>query len=162
MKLLTYEQKLSKKKAADYRRRIKMALQAPKRPIAKASRHKKAKTAAHLKRDLDSVFSKYIRAKYHKYCYTCNKPSNALQCGHFVSRQYLATRWSEDNCRPQCWGCNGYGRGRLLDFEENLKEELGEAVVENLKLSRHTIIKLSVPWYLEQIESYEQKLAALS
>lgn len=121
----------------------------------------KKKGVAHLKRKLDSVFSKYIRAKYPKVCYTCQKPSNALQCGHFVSRQYLASRWEEDNCRPQCWGCNGYGRGQLLDFEENLKHELGESRIEEVKRSRHAIVKLTPDWYEGQIKHYTISLRDL-
>ena len=64
--------------------------------------------------------------------------------GDFVSRQYLVTRWDEDNCRPQCVGCNLWGRGQLLDFEENLTNELGKEKVEALKESRHLILKLDV------------------
>lgn len=111
-------------------------------------------TTSKLKKKLDAIFSKYIRAKYPKLCYTCRKPSDKLQNGHFVSRQYLATRWSEDNCRPQCWGCNGYGRGQLLDFEENLIKEIGKKKVEALKKSRHQTLKLDRAWYEERIAFY--------
>lgn len=116
-------------------------------------------TTGKVKKKLDTVFSKYIRAKFPKICYTCKKPSDKLQCGHFVSRQYLATRWEEDNCRPQCWGCNGYGRGQLLDFEENLRKELGQKRVEELKASRHKTLKLDRSWYEERIKYYEEKLS---
>ena len=78
-----------------------------------------------------------------------------MQCGHFVSRQYLATRWDDNNCRPQCAGCNLFGNGRLLDFEERLKKELGEETVENLKRSRHKVVKLDRLWYEEQIKKYQ-------
>lgn len=113
-------------------------------------------TTGKLKKELDTIFSKYIRAKFPKRCYTCKKPATTLQCGHFVSRQYLATRWSEDNCRPQCWGCNGFGKGQLLDFEENLIGELGKDKVEALKKSRHKTLKLDRAWYEEKIEHYKK------
>lgn len=115
----------------------------------------RTKSLAKLKKTLDKYFSLFIRAKYPKYCYTCKKTGIPLQCGHFVSRQYLATRWEEDNCRPQCWGCNGFGNGRLLDFEENLKKDLGEKRVEELKMMRHQIIKLSPQWYEERIAYFK-------
>ncbi len=105
------------------------------------------------------MFSLYIRAKYAKYCYTCNRPSDKLQCGHFVPRIYLPTRWEEDNCRPQCAGCNIWGRGQLLDFEENFKEELGEDRVEELKQQRNQLLKLKPDWYQSQIAVYTGKLA---
>lgn len=113
---------------------------------------------AKLKRELDRVFSLYIRAKYPKVCYTCGKCAETLQCGHFVSRQYLVTRWDENNCRPQCVGCNIYGHGKPLDFEERLKSELGDETVEKMKFSRHTMLKLDRKWYQEQIEFYKSKL----
>lgn len=116
---------------------------------------KKAKSPAKLKKELDRIFSLYIRQKYPKRCYTCGKTEVTLQCGHFVSRQYLATRWSEDNCRPQCVGCNLFGNGKPLDFEENLKKELGEDRVEEMKRSRHQILKLGTAWYLKEIERYK-------
>jgi hypothetical protein len=115
-------------------------------------------TTAKLKKELDRVFSIYIRLKFPKRCYTCGKVDVTLQCGHFVSRQYLATRWSEDNCRPQCVGCNMFGNGQLLDFEENLKRELGDEFVENMKKSRHQILKLDRQWYESEIAKYKSMI----
>lgn len=112
---------------------------------------------AKLKKELDRLFSIYIRSKYPQYCYTCGR-TGILQCGHFISRQYLATRWDENNCRPQCVGCNIYGNGKPLDFEERLKKELGDNFVEEMKKKRHTITKVSIQWYKDQIEFYKDKL----
>ena len=114
-------------------------------------------TPAKLKKELDRVFSLYIRGKYEKSCYTCGR-TGTLQNGHFISRQYLATRWDENNCRPQCVGCNIYGNGKPLDFEERLKKELGDNLVEEMKKKRHTITKVGIQWYKEQIELYKSKI----
>lgn len=119
-------------------------------------------TPSKLKKELDRVFSLFIRAKYPKKCYTCGKVSDKLQNGHFVPRIYLATRWMESNCRPQCSGCNIWGRGQLLDFEENLKKELGIEKVEMIKQARHKLFKLDTAWYKSQIDLYKQKLNALT
>lgn len=118
----------------------------------------KSKSMAWYKKELDRVFSLYVRKVYPKVCYTCGKAAERLQCGHYISRQYLATRWSMENCRPQCWGCNGYGKGQPLIFEENLKKEYGNDHVETMKASRHQIIKLDIPWYIGQIEHYKSLL----
>jgi hypothetical protein len=136
------------------------------KPIVKRSKlastavklKKTTKTTAQLKKELDRVFSIYIRQKYPKECYTCFKTEITLQCGHFISRQYLATRWDENNCRPQCVGCNIYGNGKPLDFEERLKSELGDGFVEVMKLSRHHSLKLNRQWYLAEIEKYKNKI----
>lgn len=119
---------------------------------------KKTKSLANLKKELDRVFSIYIRLRHPRRCYTCGKTEVTLQCGHFVPRQYLATRWSEDNCRPQCIGCNIFGNGQLLDFEENLKKELGEKTVEKMKMSRHQVLKLDRVWYETEIEKYKSMI----
>lgn len=119
------------------------------------------KSQAQLKKDFDKIFSVWIRLKHPKRCYTCGKAETTLQCGHFVSRSYLATRWDENNCRPQCVGCNIWGNGKPLDFEENLKREIGEILVEKMKQSRHQILKLTPSWYEEQIKKYTDLTAEM-
>jgi hypothetical protein len=113
------------------------------------------KTQAQLKKELDRVFSLYIRAKYPRVCYTCGATGKTLQNGHFVARNYLATRFEEDNCRPQCVGCNLFGGGKPLDFEEHLIKDLGKKRVEEMKKKRHEITRLSPAWYEERIEYYK-------
>jgi hypothetical protein len=128
----------------------------------KTANKKKSKTQAQLKKELDKYFSLYIRTTHsdengNNTCYTCGKAGTikTMQCGHFVSRQYLATRWHENNCRIQCAGCNLFGNGKPLDFEERLKKELGDEYVEEMKASRHQSLKLDRHWYQEQIEKYK-------
>jgi hypothetical protein len=115
-----------------------------------------AKPISKLKKELDRVFSLYIRGKYPPICYTCGAQGKKLQCGHFIARSYLATRFEENNCRPQCVGCNIFGRGKPLEFEENLKQELGDNVVEDMKKKRHTITILQPSWYEDQIAHYKK------
>lgn len=121
----------------------------------------KKKTTSQLKKELDKLFSIYIRQKFSNKdgsatCYTCGQRKESwkqLQCGHFISRQYLATRYEENNCRPQCAGCNLWGGGKPLDFEEKLKKELGAKIVEKMKMKRHEITK-DFP-YAEKIVFYK-------
>lgn len=43
-------------------------------------------------------------------CVTCGVTrlwNDGMQCGHFVSRKYTATKLLEENIHPQCYGCNG-------------------------------------------------------
>ena len=55
-----------------------------------------------------------------------------MQNGHFISRQYLSTRYDERNCRPQCWFCNskGFGDGRAVEFAHKLEIETPGIVAE--------------------------------
>lgn len=128
----------------------------------KRANKKKTKSLAKYKKDLDAIFSKYVRLAHadnegYVTCFTCGKIKHwkSQQNGHFVSRQYLATRWEEDNCRVQCAGCNVFGNGQLLDFEERLKKELGSDRVEELKAMRHQITKVDKHWYTEKILYYK-------
>lgn len=131
------------------------------------SPQRKDYTTGKLKKKLDAVFSKYIRNLYCidgvVHCYTCGKVGtvSTMQCGHFVPRIYLATRWHEDNCRPQDVGCNVWGNGQLLDFEENLIKEIGKERVEKLKQMRHKTLKLDASWYEEKISTYTALLKTL-
>lgn len=138
-----------------------MALKRSKRPSQARFKKKGTKSLSKLKKELDSVFSKFIRAKYPQECYTCRAQDKTLQCGHFISRMYLATRWEEANCRPQCVGCNIWGAGKPLDFEERLKEELGAYVVEQMKARRKQLLKPTRTFYEEQIDLYTAKLKDL-
>lgn len=134
------------------------------KPKKRVVKKKASKSLAKLKKDLDIVFSQYIRNKYaingKVGCYTCPvvKPIKEMQNGHFISRQYLATRWDEDNCRPQCVGCNVYGNGKFLDFEERLIREIGKRQVELKKRKRHEVWKLDRAWYEERIDYYRKEL----
>lgn len=88
------------------------------------------KTAAKLKKELDAVFSRWVRLSHADasgwvVCYTCNTRYHwkKIQNGHFIRRQYLATRFDPRNCRPQCVGCNIYGDGKMVEFSAKLEKE---------------------------------------
>ena len=62
-----------------------------------------------------------------------------IQCGHFMGRTNLGTRWMEQNCRPQCMECNYFKTGNIEEFEHKLHEENG-ALVEYLReTARQTV-----------------------
>lgn len=82
---------------------------------------------------LDDIFSRYIRLKYadergYCRCISCGKPYfwKEIQNGHYMSRRFFSTRWSEDNCRPQCVGCNIFNQGNIQLYRRSLVKELGE------------------------------------
>jgi hypothetical protein len=126
---------------------------------------KKPPTTTKLKKNLDAVFSQYIRLKYSVNeictCFTCGYRNHwkKLQNGHMVSRYYLATRYDERNCRPQCYTCNMFRNGMIPDFSKNLEEELGEGITKELYQTARKIIK-DFP-YQAKIEEYKEKVANL-
>lgn len=121
----------------------------------------KQKSISKLKKELDAVFSKYIRQKYSKNgmvkCYTCPHIGEIkkMQNGHFNPRQHLATRYDERNCRPQCFVCNMYYGGNPATFAKNLIAEYGEGIIDELEKSRYEIFKVTPQWYEEKIKHYK-------
>lgn len=62
-----------------------------------------------------------------------------LQCGHFMPRRYLNTRWHPVNCWPQCNDCNVVKHGNLKIYEQKLRARFGdEAIDELIALARST------------------------
>lgn len=122
----------------------------------------KKKTTTKLKRELDAVFSKYIRQRDNGQCYTCPKKDDPkyMQCGHFVPRQYLAVRYSEINCHCQCYACNMLYNGQPSRFAMNLVRDFGYNAVDELEKARQTTTKYFP--YEAKIEEYKKKLEDLS
>ena len=81
---------------------------------------------------LDKVFSEYVRLKNSNesgycQCITCGKINHwkDIDCGHYIGRKHIATRFSEMNCAPQCTWCNKYMEGQHFKFRQKLVEKHG-------------------------------------
>lgn len=127
---------------------------------------KKERSQAKLKKDFDALFSQYIRRKYANEegmvkCYTCStiKHWKEIQNGHWIPRNNLATRFSEDNCRPQCVACNMFQHGMPDVFAVNLIKDGIDIVA--LQQTRYSIFKIDRHWYIAQIEKYKALLESL-
>tara|TARA_R100001163_G_scaffold11860_1_gene10953 strand:- start:16177 stop:16587 length:411 start_codon:yes stop_codon:yes gene_type:complete len=130
---------------------------------------KKTKTHAKLKKELDKVFSQYIRWSYADdnglvECYTCNtkKHVKEMHNGHFQSRKHTSTRWLHSktiaNCKPQCPKCNLYSEGEKWIFGNKLVAEYGVEEVNNLVALSHKSVKYSKTDLEFLIEKYKKKL----
>jgi len=133
----------------------------------KPKKNTKTLTISKVKKELDRVFSIYVRTKYSEngivQCYTCPKRGEIkeMQNGHFVPRQYLATRYHEMNCRPQCYACNMLYNGQPSAFATRLEQE-EKGIVKKLEALRHQSLKWYVSDYLTKIEHYKKKIEKLS
>ena len=121
-----------------------------------------------LKKNLDTIFSTYIRLKYadedlNVKCFTCDKVYHykKIQNGHFYSRSILSLRWDEQNCRPQCYGCNIARSGNYIEYYKRLEKEIGKGGMEYLEYKRHQIKKMGKLDYQIYIDTYTQKVAEL-
>ena len=71
-----------------------------------------------------------------------------------MSRKHYATRWNEDNVKPQCIGCNMFKAGEQYKFSLYLGGKLSEKL---LKKSRETV-KFADVDLLEMIEHYSNEV----
>ncbi len=124
----------------------------------------RTKGALTLRKELDRLFSLYIRQRSADQngtvqCYTCPKTDHwkKMQNGHFVPRQYLATRYDEMNCQVQCYACNMLYNGQPSVFARNLNRDFGKGTTLDLEKLRQKIIP-NFP-YEEYIEIYKEKVA---
>ena len=136
-------------------RRAKRPLGASQKAIGTRSRTK-TKSLAKWKKELDSIFSKFIRQRDGGQCFTCSKKDEPkfMQCGHFVPRQYLAVRFDERNCNCQCYACNMLYNGQPSAYAIRLKAKYGEGIIEELEKARLVTTKLDPAWYQEKIAHY--------
>ena len=126
---------------------------------------KRKKSYAQLKRELDRVFSLYVRwkaADKHGLveCFTCGekKPVKQMQAGHFIPRHYLAVRWDEKaNVKPQCFRCNVMLRGNYPYFAF----ALGQDMVGWLLNEKHRKVKFSAQELQGMIDSVKADLTTL-
>lgn len=129
---------------------------------------KKKPSKSYLIKKADKVFSLYIRQRYADHrgiaeCFTCGKQDHwkKLQCGHFMSRRFYATRWNETNCQVQCAGCNVFRYGEQYKFSINLNLKYKRDVAEEMQTLSKKTMRYSVPDLIELIEYYEKKVAEL-
>lgn len=125
---------------------------------------KKPKSISRWKKELDAIFSLYIRTRDKGQCYTCPRKDEIkkMQNGHFVPRQYLAVRWDEVNNHCQCYACNMLYNGQPGAYAVRLEIDYGPGTVARLEGQRKEIVKLKPEWYAEQIATYRAKLKDLS
>ena len=103
-------------------------------------KERKPSTAA-LVRKLDRTFSEYVRLRDskpfgYKYfrCISCGqiKPYDQMDCGHFIGRMHMATRFDEQNCNGECRVCNRFSPDHMIYYQRNLELKIGKDKVDLL------------------------------
>lgn len=127
---------------------------------------KKEKTLAKLKKELDSIFSRYIRLRNadgetgDAICVTCGKIDHwkKLQNGHFMSRRHQITRWDEDNCQCQCYSCNVMQQGKQYQYSIWLDDKYGKGKADELLQKSFGTLKLDRYDIERMILEYKQEV----
>ena len=103
-------------------------------------------------RKADTAFSLFIRTRDSQQwqgqffrCISCHRllPISKADCGHYINRQHMATRYSEDNCNAQCSKCNRFDEGNAQGYRQGLIDKIGEQRVILLEAMKHTTHRLT-------------------
>jgi len=120
------------------------------------------KSISKLKKELDKWFSLYIRLRNSQnglvQCFTCGVVKHyksGMQCGHFQSRRFMATRYDERN-QIQCVKCNMFEQGEQYKFGKELDAKYGEGTAEDLQYKARQIMKFARSDYEEKISYYKE------
>lgn len=138
----------------------------PPRPKVKLPRGQRKESIPKLKKELDRVFSIFIRTRdcglsLYGMCRTCRNtyPSwKEMDAGHYVPRQDLATRWDEKNVHLQCKRCNGFRGGEPEKMAAYIDSFYGPGTAESLRAQSKRPFKLSRSWLEGKIKEYKGKI----
>ena len=126
------------------------------------------KSISKLKKELDKYFSLYIRLRdSHNglvQCFTCGVVKHykkGMQCGHFQSRRFMATRYDEKNCSAQCVACNMFRAGEQYRFALAIDAKYGEGTAEDLQYKARQIQKFARSDYEDKLTYYKEAVKNL-
>lgn len=101
---------------------------------------------------LDRWFSKYIRLRdsfvsngelfFRCISYGKIKSYDEADCGHYINRGHMSTRFDEDNCHAQCKFCNRFDEGNIYNYRERLVNKIGLSRVLLLEAKKNQTCKL--------------------
>lgn len=120
-----------------------------------------------LKAKADRVFSEYVRKRDSKngyfVCISCGRilPYEQADCGHYINRIHMATRYSEINCNAQCRKCNRFDEGNMSGYRQGLVKKYGEQRVLLLEMQKNTTKKYSNFEYQALIQHYQKEIKKL-
>jgi len=125
---------------------------------------KKTKKRSYYVKQLDSVFSQYIRQSKSidgiGTCVTCgtSKPWKEMQNGHFYSRGRYGTRWDETNCHIQDAACNVFLKGNYINYTRYMIDKYGREYVDELEIKSKLSTKITTVKIQEMIKHYQDCL----
>ena len=127
----------------------------------------KTKKKPDLKAKLDKVFSEYIRKRDTRNgvfkCISCGRilPYEQADCGHYINRKHMATRFDEMNCNAQCRSCNRFDEGNIQGYRQGLVALYGEQQITLLEAKKHNLRKYSDFEYEVLIKHYKEEIKKL-
>lgn len=96
---------------------------------------KKVESLSAITNRLDKIMSRIVRLR-DPACVTCGSFDNA-QCGHYISRMFIATRWDITNCHRQCSRCNVMHEIDPVPYTLFIQREFGDEYPATLSALAH-------------------------
>ena len=113
-------------------------------------------------KDLDAIFSQYIRLKEsdeYGFCICVTSGQKMFwteaQCGHFVSRGKYPTRWDETNCHPQSVYSNIFLKGDYINYTIYMIDRYGREYVDELIDRSKQSVKIPTAELVDKIDYYK-------
>lgn len=116
-----------------------------------------------LMHDLDGHFSRFIRQRDtvngKVICFTCGKKMSfqEAQCGHFIDRDQMPTRYDEQNCHAVCEFCNCMDDTHYERYSMAMIQKYGIMAVRDLKQKSRSLQKFMRHEIEELIEYYKSE-----
>jgi len=128
----------------------------------------RSKNLSAAKATCDEWFSKYIRLRDANHnglcrCITCStvKHWSDMDCGHFQSRRFTATRWEEKNAHAQCQSCNNYGSGEQYRHGIEIDSLYGAGTAQELEEMARLLHKWNKDEVMAMARYYKQECEQL-
>lgn len=122
----------------------------------------RSKNLSSAKKTADEWFSKYVRLRDADSngmckCITCDtvKHWKEMDCGHFQSRRYTATRWHSQNAHAQCQGCNKYQSGEQFRHGKEIDLKYGEGTAQFLETLSRKLFKMNKTEVMETAKEFK-------
>lgn len=115
-----------------------------------------------LKKNLWTIFSKFIRTRDNGICISCGKKNDwkNTDAGHYIPKTAgLSIYFDERNVNCQCTYCNRFQHGNLSRYAIALRKKYGETILEELDELRKTTRQISVVEYQELIKHYKKQVS---
>lgn len=133
-----------------------------------SSKTKKKPSIKTLKDKLDREFSIYIRkrdadANGYCRCISCGAIHHwkDMDCGHYVNRSHMGTRYSERNCNAQCRTCNRFDEGNNIGYTRGLIKKYGVKVLSELEVKKRSYSHMTPFDYEILIKHYKEEVKKL-
>jgi len=130
-----------------------------------SSLKKKPKTVSQLKKEADKYWSIATRYRFANddgtaECVTCQvrKPIKELQCGHFMSRRFNYTRFSEFNTAPHCSGCNIFKSGEQYKYSQFIEDFYGVGTAKQIQKESQEYHKFTTQELEEIIKDAKEQI----